>query len=91
MIKVRQLAHTCIFAHDLEVTRAFYQDVLGLPVAFRFLRDGEVFGYYFDVGNRSHIEVFHKTASSFNETNQINHFCLEVEDINALAAIAKGE
>jgi len=33
MIKVKQLAHVCIFAHDLEATRAFYRDVWGLEDA----------------------------------------------------------
>ncbi|MER9010845.1 VOC family protein [Mesorhizobium sp. M0894] len=30
MVKVKQLAHVCIFANDLEKTRSFYRDVLGM-------------------------------------------------------------
>ncbi|MBZ9735291.1 VOC family protein [Mesorhizobium sp. CA18] len=83
MIKVKQLAHVCIFAHDLEATRRFYRDVLGMDTRFNFLRDGRIFGFYLDCGGRSHVEVFEKRESSYSGANQINHFCLEVEDIDA--------
>ncbi|TPJ82359.1 VOC family protein [Mesorhizobium sp. B2-6-2] len=86
MIKVKQLAHVCIFAHDLEATRGFYRDVLGMDTQFNFLRDGKIFGFYLDCGGRSHVEVFEKRESSYSEANQINHFCLEVEDIEAAIA-----
>lgn len=83
MIKIKQVAHVCIFAHDLEETRRFYEDVLGMDIAFKFLRDGSVFGFYLNAGGRSHVEVFQKDESQFDETNQINHLCLEVDSIDA--------
>ncbi|RWL82096.1 MAG: VOC family protein [Mesorhizobium sp.] len=86
MIKVRQLAHVCIFAHDLEATRSFYRDVLGMDKRFNFLRDGRIFGFYLDCGGRSHVEVFEKHVASYSDRNQINHLCLEVEDIDAAIA-----
>ncbi|RWE72597.1 VOC family protein [Mesorhizobium sp.] len=86
MIKVRQLAHVCIFAHDLEATRSFYRDVLGMHTRFNFLRDGRIFGFYLDCGGRSYVEVFEKNEASYSDRNQINHFCLEVEDIEAAIA-----
>lgn len=82
-IRVRQLAHVCIFANDLAETRDFYRDVLGLPVAFNFTRDGEWFGFYLDAGGRSNVEVFLKPEASDAPENRINHLCLEVEDIGA--------
>lgn len=82
-IAIKQVAHVCIFAKDLEQTKAFYTDVLGMDVAFHFTRGGDVFGFYLDVGNGSFIEVFHKPAASHDEANQINHLCLEVEDLGA--------
>lgn len=91
MIKVKQLAHVCIFAHDLEATRSFYRDVLGLDTRFNFLRDGGIFGFYLDCGGRSHVEVFQKDAATYSELNQINHFCLEVEDIDAAIAHIKSK
>lgn len=86
MIKTKQVAHVCIFAHDLDATRAFYEDVLGMDTAFNFLRDGKIFGFYLNAGGRSHVEVFQKDGTSFDETNQINHLCLEVEDLDAAIA-----
>ena len=86
MIKVKQLAHVCIFAHDLEATRRFYSDVLGMDTRFNFLRDGRIFGFYLDCGGRSHVEVFEKREASYSEANQINHLCLEVEDLDAAIA-----
>lgn len=85
-IKVRQLAHVCIFANDLTETRDFYRDVLGLPVAFNFTRNGTWHGFYLDAGGRSNIEVFLKPEASYSPENRINHLCLEVEDIDAAVA-----
>jgi lactoylglutathione lyase/glyoxylase I family protein len=83
MIKVKQLAHVCIFAQDLDATRQFYQEVLGLDTQFNFLRDGRIFGFYLNCGGRSHVEVFEKTDAAYDDRNQITHFCLEVEDMAA--------
>jgi lactoylglutathione lyase/glyoxylase I family protein len=90
-INVKQLAHVCILAHDLEATRRFYEDVLGLDIAFNFLRNGEVFGFYLNAGGRSHVEVFQRDGTSFDETNQINHLCLEVESIDDAIAHIEGQ
>lgn len=83
---IRQVAHTCIFAHDLGVTEAFYRDVLGLPKAFDFRRGDEWIGFYLDLGGRTFIEVFSKESSRFAETDQINHICLETEALDELIA-----
>lgn len=82
MIKLRQLAHVCIFTQDLDKTRAFYRDVLGADTQFNFLREGKIFGFYVNCNGRTAIEIFEKSATSYSENNQINHFCLEVEDID---------
>lgn len=78
---VRRLAHVCIFAHDLAATEAFWRDVLGMAVLFRFMKDGREIGYYLSAGGGSHVEVFEKAAAAFDERNAINHLCLEVDDI----------
>ena len=83
---IKQLAHTCIFARDLVATETFYNEVLGIPTAFHFQRGDEVIGYYLDLGGRTFIEVFRKADSSFAETNQINHICLETEQLDDLIA-----
>lgn len=83
---IKQVAHTCIFARDLVATELFYNEVLGIPTAFTFQRGEVRIGYYLDLGGRSFIEVFHKAESSFADTNQINHICLETEDLDGLIA-----
>jgi catechol 2,3-dioxygenase-like lactoylglutathione lyase family enzyme len=88
---IKQVAHTCIFAHDLDRTEAFYRDVLGIPTAFTFMRGEERIGYYLDFGARTFVEVFRKADSSFAETNQINHICLETEDLDGLLAHVRAQ
>jgi catechol 2,3-dioxygenase-like lactoylglutathione lyase family enzyme len=83
---IKQVAHTCIFAHDLAATEAFYRDVFGVAKAFDFKRGEDWIGFYLDLGERSFIEVFRKAESSFDEKNQINHICLETEDLDGLLA-----
>jgi glyoxylase I family protein len=89
---IRQVAHVCIFARDLKATEDFWSGVLGMPIAFRFTRKGEPYGFYLTAGGKTNIEVFQKTESSFSDANQINHICLEVNSLDeAVAAIrAKG-
>lgn len=88
---IKQLAHTCIFAHDLDATEAFYRDVFGIPTAFTFMRGDDRIGYYLDLGGRTFIEVFSKAGAKFDETNQINHICLETEDLDGLLAHVRGQ
>lgn len=88
---IKQVAHTCIFAHDLDATEAFYRDVLGIPKAFDFKRGDDWVGFYLQPGARTFIEVFLKPGTSFDETNQINHICLETEDLDVLLAHVRGQ
>ena len=78
---IRGIAHVCIRAVDLDATRRFYCDGLGLGKAFDFLRDGKVVGFYLKVGNGTFLEFFRaepEAASAF----PIAHFCLEVDSID---------
>ncbi len=83
---IKQVAHTCIFAHDIEATETFYREVFLVEPKFRFRRKGKKFGFYFDMGGRTFVEVFEKPESEFTETNQINHICLEAHDLDAFIA-----
>ena len=85
---VRQIAHVCIFTRDLKATEDFWSGVLGLPVAFRFERNGAPHGFYLAAGATTYIEVFERPASTYADTNNINHICLEVHSLDdAIAAI----
>ena len=68
---VRQVAHVCIFAGDLEATEAFWSGVLGLPVAFRFTRNGAPYGFYLTAGGTTNIcaRVSHAEECFQSETN----------------------
>ena len=69
---------------------AFYRDKLGFPIAFTMHNDdGFQFGYYFDLGNRTYVEIFDQAASvkfwggdamprKPNDGVYYGHFCLEV-------------
>ena len=79
---IKQVAHACIFAHDLDETERFYADVFGMEKVFSFTRNGAVIGYYLDAGGRTFIEVFEKAEAEFSEKNAINHICLEVHSMD---------
>lgn len=83
---IKQLAHVCIFSRDLEKSEAFYRDGFGFDIAFIFKRGTDKIGFYLDLGGRTFVEVFSKDSSRYDETNQINHFCFETEDIDGLVA-----
>ena len=89
-IKTKQVAHVCIFARDVEQTRRFYEDVIGLGTVFNFTREGRIFGFYLDAGNRTFIEVFENPGAEYSGKNQINHLCLEVESMADVVAHIRG-
>jgi lactoylglutathione lyase/glyoxylase I family protein len=83
---LKQLAHVCIMSHDLDATQRFYCDLFGLKRSFDFYKDGELFGFYLGLGNRTFIEVFHNANAVAGDTPLINHLCLEVDDMDATIA-----
>ena len=78
---IKQLAHVCIHARDLDATRRFYCDTLGAEVGFDFQRDGRGFGYYLKLGASTFIEVFEGEPGG---EGNIRHLALEVDDIQAV-------
>lgn len=88
---VKQVAHTCIFARDLDAVEKFYAEICGVSPKFDFHRGDQRIGFYLDFGNRTFIEVFQKDESRFEDSNQINHICLETEDIDAFTANARAK
>lgn len=80
---IKRLAHVCIGAADLERTEQFYVDLLGMEIAFEFMRGGQRIGFYLQAGGTSFIEVFAERESLKDGRASLKHFCLEVEDIEA--------
>ncbi len=83
---IKRLAHVCIGAADLQRTEQFYADLLGMEIAFEFMRGGERIGFYLRAGGTSFIEVFAERESIKDDRARLKHFCLEVEDIDVLIA-----
>jgi len=81
------LAHVCFTVKDLNAAEAFYRGKLGFAHAFDFVRDdGERFGVYLHVGQRSFLELFEGTVAEPAPDQSFRHLCLEVDDIEAAAA-----
>jgi glyoxylase I family protein len=78
---IKQIAHICILTKDLDKTRSFYLDALGLELGFEFERDGAVFGYYIKVGNNTFIKVFEGNPA---DVGPILHVAIEVSDMDSL-------
>lgn len=84
MSKIKALAHVCIRTTDLARCEAFYCGQLGMEKVFRFLRKGEVIGFYLKVPGGAFVEVFLTDVIENLGRQALNHFCLETEDIRAL-------
>ena len=82
----RRLAHVCIGATNLAETERFYVDLLGMEKAFDFYRRGEQIGFYIKAGQSTFIEVFIENDEPEDERPLIRHFCLEVENLDAVIA-----
>ena len=81
---IKALAHLCIFSKDLERSRDFYCGTLGLKKHFDFHKDGKLFGFYLQVASGQFIEIFQAGAEAEIKHQRIHHFCLEVDDLDAL-------
>ena len=85
---ITSLAHVCIEVDDLKKAEWFYCNVLGLKKKFDFIKDDELFGFYLEVGDGNYLEVFGSGVKSDEYARQrIRHFCLEVDDIDAIAKV----
>lgn len=80
---IKGIAHICIVASDLKAVEAFYCGILGLVKRFEYTKNGGIVGMYIAVPGRSFIEVFPADAVP-SQAGPVRHFCLEVEDIDAL-------
>jgi glyoxylase I family protein len=89
---IKTLAHICIFSKDLESSLDFYCGALGLKRHFDFFKDGVLFGFYLQVAPGQFIEIFKADPAARVCSQRIHHFCLEVENIDALrdALIKRG-
>ena len=78
---IKRLAHVCIHTENLEKSRSFYCDILGMEHWFDFQRDGSHFGFYLKAGNQSFIEFFKGEPGN---PGNIHHLALEVDDLGEI-------
>jgi lactoylglutathione lyase len=89
-IKIKSLAHAALKVKDIDRSLAFYRDTLGFKEMMRIDNDdGSLLLVYLRMTDDQFIEIFPggvgEVAPGWN-ANAINHFCLEVEDMQATAA-----
>lgn len=80
---IKQIAHICIHSPDLELTKRFYTEALGLQIGFEFEKAGKPFGYYIKAGNLTFVEVF---KGDPGPVGNIQHVAMEVSDLDGLIA-----
>ena len=98
---IRQVAHLNFVTNDLNAVIDFYVNKLGLKVKFTLDNAaGQPFGYYFDCGNSTFIEVFDQALAdqqwgggvwALTPGTQYKHFCFEVTGLEAFCATLKSK
>ncbi|WP_269537612.1 VOC family protein [Cerasicoccus fimbriatus] len=88
---VQRLAHACIHVADLDRSLAFYCETLGFAKKFDFIgKAGDRFGAYIELAPETFLEIFCVPDSPKGQS-PVNHFCLEVADIDAAVAHLKAK
>lgn len=89
---IKQIAHICIGANDLQEAEHFYCAVLGFKRGFDFLKDGKLYGFYAEVGANTFIEIFIQEEPANLERPIVKHLCFEVDNLDETIATieAKG-
>lgn len=98
---IRQVAHLNFVTNDLNAVIDFYVNKLGLTVKFTLNNaEGTPFGYYFDCGNSTFIEVFDQALADkqwgggvwpLSAGTQYKHFCFEVTGLEEYCSTLKSK
>lgn len=83
---IKGVAHICVAATDLPAVERFYCKGLGLTKAFDFIRNDKVIGFYLEMCRGQFMEVFLQDTIDLKATGPIQHFCLEVDDLDKIGA-----
>jgi len=81
---IKGMAHVCLLAKDLDAAERFYCNGLGLKKTFDFISDGRVVGFYLQLSQGVFIEIFERAEIAIHADNPIQHFCIEVDDIDQI-------
>jgi catechol 2,3-dioxygenase-like lactoylglutathione lyase family enzyme len=88
MAQIKKLTHCSFRCNDFEKTRAFYRDVLEIPLAFTLRNeDGSVWLSYMEIAPGEFIELFNESYNGKNEwkSKGHHHTCFLVSDIQEAA------
>lgn len=85
-MQIKQVAHICIGANNLDDAEHFYCEVLGMERGFDFIKDGELYGFYAKAGENTYIEIFTQAGATNAHSPLMKHLCLEVENIDSAIA-----
>ena len=88
---IKQIAHICIGANNIQEAEHFYCDVLGFKRGFDFIKDGELYGFYAEVGENTFIEIFIQEEAANLERPIVKHLCFEVDDLDATIEAIKSK
>ena len=80
---VKNFAHICIHAKDLEECRKFYCDILGFKKVFDFMKNGKLGGFYLKIKKGIFLEFF-LDDHDYPAKSSIAHFCLETDNIHKM-------
>ena len=58
-----------------------YCSGLGFRKTFDFIRNDRIIGFYLEVSQRGYLEIFQRDGIDIEARSPIQHFCLEVDDI----------
>ena len=96
---IRQFAHLNFVTNDLGRLIEFYVNKLGMKVKFTLNnKKGQPFGYYFECGNATFIEVFDQAMAveewggkveELTAGTRYRHFCLEVTGLDEYCKMLK--
>jgi len=87
---LKRLSHVCLGSTDLARTILFYRNTLGCEVAHEFRNDrGELYGVFLSCRNGTFLEFFNEPQPK-PPGGLFRHLCFEVEDIEAMATVARG-
>lgn len=90
-LAVKMIAHTALKVADLERSLAFYRDTLGFAEMLRinFPDSDRLMLVYLRMTDTQYLELFpggEGNRAPGPDTTAIHHFCLEVDDLKAVAA-----
>lgn len=78
---IKAMAHVAIVTEDLEKSKHFYQEGLGLKMTFPFVHQGKEVGAYLEVAPGSFVELF--AGEKIEAQGALKHLCLEVDNMDA--------